>query len=212
MLPSLVAFMLAAAPIPTESPDHVLILRDRNAAHADAEAFRKDQVALLKSEAVRNAALARPDVRQFIPPEPKGNPRWLADGLRVEAKDTGEIRVWFRSRSPGAQRAVLNAVHQAYLSECFWRDNPEVEKAWEAQKLAIRHRLEAVQARMDQVQATLGRAQQGNPRAQELVERFRQEIEAEREHGRAQLQKMDAERAGRLASFSQQYRLQQVDR
>jgi hypothetical protein len=213
MLPSLVAFLVTAAPVPTDAPDHVLILRDTKAAQADAEVFRKEQVALLKGEAVRKAVLARADVQQLIPAEHKGDPlRWLADGLRVEAKGAGEIHIWFRSRSPSTQRAVLHAVNHAYLSECFKRDNPELEKAWQAQKLLTQHRQEAIQARIDQLQARLGQAQQGNPNAQAIIESFRGEIEAERAHGRAQLEKMDAERAGRLAGFSRQYRLQPAER
>jgi hypothetical protein len=169
-------------------------------------------VALLRGEALRKAVLGRADVQKLIPAEHKGDPRWLAEALRVEAKGAGEIHVWFRSRSPSIQRAVLSAVHQAYLSECFRRDNPELEKAWQAQKLVIQHRQEEVQARVDQLQARLGQAQQGNPRAREIIESMRLEIEAQSAHGRAELEKMDAERAGRLAEFSRQYRLQRVEK
>lgn len=213
MLPSLVAFMLAAAPIPTESPDHVLVLRDRNADHAEAEAFRKDQVALLKSEAVRRAVLARPDVQKLIPPEQKGDPRLFDERLQVETKGAGEIRAWFRSRSPTAQRVVLNAVYHEYLSESFKRDHAEMVNSWNTQKLAILRQLKASQDRLAQIQVKLLQVQQqANPNTRDIVQLFLRQSETERENARTQLEKLDAEREARFGVFRQKYRLQRVDR
>lgn len=213
MLPSLLAFVVAAAPVPTFLPDHVLVLRDQKAAHPDADAFRKDQVAILKSEAVRRAVLSRPGMKNLIPAEHRGDPRWFDDNLRVETNAPGEIHVWFRTHSPSVQRAILDAVHQAYLSECFNRDNPGLVNTWTIQKETFQRQVDLGEDRLKKLQAHFAQAQQqANPQVQEILEQLRHQNEEAQKHAQAQLEKIEAERATRLQSFTQQYRLQRTER
>jgi RNA polymerase sigma factor (sigma-70 family) len=128
----------APAPVPFEPDVYALLLVEareprllpdgqRAEPAGDDAAYRRTQLALLRTRLVLQAALKRPEVAQLEVLKAKADPLgWLEKNLRAMYVDnTGLLRVSVAEGSRPDRAALTNAVVRAYLEEVVGREQKQ---------------------------------------------------------------------------------------
>jgi RNA polymerase sigma factor (sigma-70 family) len=99
----------------------------------DEAAYRRTQLALLKSRLVLRAALRRPEVARLEALKGQADPlAWLEKNLRALFIDnTGVLRVSVAAGGGPDRAALTNAVVRAYLEEIVGRERIQKTERWE---------------------------------------------------------------------------------
>jgi RNA polymerase sigma factor (sigma-70 family) len=115
-------------------PQEPRLLPDgKREAPGDEGAYRRTQLALLKSRLVLRAALQRPEVAKLEALKGKADALgWLETNLRALFIDnTGVLRVSVAAGSGPDRAALTNAVVRAYLEEIVGREQNQKAERWE---------------------------------------------------------------------------------
>lgn len=117
------------------------------------EAYRKTQIALLKSPVVLHAALRRPGISSLRTITDEDDPvRWLADSLQTDGNPASEV-LQLKLRAPVAEEAakILNAVTTCYLDDIVNKDRQDrlarrdaLEKKYRENQSELRSKKESV--------------------------------------------------------------------
>ncbi len=127
MLGATILTVLIAAPAP-QMP--TAILADRQVGAPDGPRYLREQVALLKGEAVLVPALRHPDVAQLAEVRKAPDPVvWLRESLLTEVREKqGYILIRVRASGRRSQAALANAVTDAYLRLLRYPDEAKISQ------------------------------------------------------------------------------------